>query len=72
MAFFDISLDLLKTYIPTREEPADFDAFWQSTLAEARAFPFNATFEKVDSVSLRRKLSMSHSQASADNLSKAG
>jgi len=48
MAFFDISLDLLKTYIPTREEPADFDSFWQSTLDEARAFPFNATFEKVD------------------------
>ena len=48
MAFFDLSLDLLKTYLPDREEPADFDAFWESTLAEARAFPFNATFEKVD------------------------
>src|SRR5689334_25360705 len=48
MAFFDFSLDLLKTYIPDRDEPADFDAFWKSTLDEARAFPLNATFEKVD------------------------
>src|SRR5689334_19137548 len=48
MAFFDFSLDLLKTYIPDRDEPADFDAFWKSTLEEARAVPLNATFEKVD------------------------
>ncbi len=48
MAFFDLPLDQLKTYLPTRTEPADFDSFWKSTLAEARAFPFNATFEKVD------------------------
>ena len=37
MAFFDFSLDQLKTYRPDREEPADFDAFWQRTLAEALA-----------------------------------
>lgn len=48
MAFFDLPLDQLKTYLPPREEPADFDAFWKSTLAEARTFPLNATFEKVD------------------------
>ncbi len=48
MAFFDLSLDELKTYRPARTEPADFDAFWKSTLEEARAHPLNATFERVD------------------------
>ena len=48
MAFFDLPLNELKTYLPTREEPADFDSFWQSTLDEARIFPLNATFERVD------------------------
>ena len=48
MAFFDLSLNELKTYRPTREEPADFDAFWKSTLDEARVHLLNATFEKVD------------------------
>ncbi|MBI3175164.1 MAG: acetylxylan esterase [Chloroflexi bacterium] len=48
MAFFDLSLDELKTYRPARTEPADFDAFWKSTLEEARAHPLNASFERVD------------------------
>jgi len=48
MAIFDLPLNELKTYLPAREEPADFDSFWESTLDEARAFPLNATFEKVD------------------------
>ncbi len=48
MAFFDLSLDQLQTYRPQVAEPADFDAFWQATLAEARQFPLNAAFEKVD------------------------
>jgi len=48
MAFFDLSLDELKTYRPARTEPADFDAFWKFTLEEARAYPLNATFERVD------------------------
>ncbi len=48
MAFFDYPLNELKTYCPPRDEPADFDAFWKSTLDEARAFPLNATFERVD------------------------
>jgi len=47
MAIFDLPLNELKTYLPTREEPADFDAFWKSTLDEARIFSLNATFEKV-------------------------
>jgi cephalosporin-C deacetylase len=48
MAIFDLPLNELKTYCPERDEPADFDAFWQSTLAEARTFPLSATLEKVD------------------------
>ena len=48
MAFFDLSLNELKTYLPAREEPADFNSFWKSTLDEARAFPLNAKFEQVD------------------------
>lgn len=48
MAYFDLSLDELKTYRPARTEPADFDSFWKSTLDEARAHPLNATFERVD------------------------
>ena len=48
MAFFDLSLDELKTYRPARNEPADFDSFWKSTLDEARTYPLNATFERVD------------------------
>jgi len=48
MAIFDFPLEQLKAYLPTREEPADFDSFWESTLDEARAFPLKATFEKVD------------------------
>ena len=48
MSFFDLSLDELKTYRPARTEPADFDSFWKLTLEEARAYPLNATFERVD------------------------
>lgn len=44
MAFFDLSLDQLRTYQPPRDEPADFDDFWRQTLAEARQAPLNATF----------------------------
>ncbi len=48
MAFFDLTLDQLKTYRPSRAEPDDFDAFWKSTLDEARQYPLNAKFERVD------------------------
>jgi cephalosporin-C deacetylase len=46
--FFDMPLEELRTYLPSREEPPDLDAFWQGTLAEARAFPLDAVFEPVD------------------------
>lgn len=48
MAYFDLPLDQLQTYQPPRTEPADFDAFWQTTLSEARARPLEARFERVD------------------------
>lgn len=48
MAFFDLPLDQLQTYLPPRDEPADFDAFWQATLAEARQYPLNVSFAPVD------------------------
>ncbi len=37
MAQFDLPLDQLREYRPPRDEPADFDAFWASTLAASRA-----------------------------------
>jgi cephalosporin-C deacetylase len=48
MPFFDMSLAELQAYQPLRSEPADFDAFWQNTLEEARRYPLNARFEQVD------------------------
>jgi cephalosporin-C deacetylase len=48
MPFFDYSLDRLRDYLPPREEPTDFDAFWQRTLAEADQAPLAARFEPVD------------------------
>ncbi len=46
--FFDLPLEQLQTYIPPRSEPADFDSFWQQTLAEARSFPLGVKFEPSD------------------------
>ena len=47
--FFDLSLDELRVYQPPREEPEDFDAFWQRTLAEARAHAHPARWAPYDS-----------------------
>jgi cephalosporin-C deacetylase len=46
--FFDMPLEELETYLPPREEPPDFDAFWQETLAETRDLPLDAVFKAVD------------------------
>jgi cephalosporin-C deacetylase len=48
MPFFDLPLTELYRYQPDLPEPADFDAFWSETLAEARQFPLNPTFVAVD------------------------
>lgn len=45
---FDLPLEQLQAYCPPRDEPADFDAFWAKTLAEARDFPLEAAFAPVD------------------------
>ncbi len=45
--FFDMPLDQLQTYRPSRNEPADFDLFWQTTLEESRAYPLRVSFEPV-------------------------
>ncbi len=45
---FDLPLNELQTYLPPREEPPDFDAFWTDTLAAAQAFPLDATYTPVD------------------------
>lgn len=49
MPFFDLPLNELQNYLPPRQEPDDFDNFWQQTLAETAAFPLiSARFEPVD------------------------
>ncbi|MCX7784362.1 MAG: acetylxylan esterase [Meiothermus sp.] len=48
MPLFDYPLEQLQTYQPPRTEPADFDDFWQRTLAESRSFSLNPQFELVD------------------------
>jgi cephalosporin-C deacetylase len=48
MAFVDMTLKELRDYLPARTEPADFDAFWAATLAEARTFDLGARFEPVE------------------------
>lgn len=45
MAFFDMPLAELETYKPTRLESADFDAFWQRSIAETEAHPLAVQFE---------------------------
>jgi len=45
----DMPLDELRRYRPAQAEPGDLDAFWATTLAETRASPLDATFDRVDS-----------------------
>jgi cephalosporin-C deacetylase len=44
MPMFDLPLSELETYSPDLGVPADLDAFWESTLNEARSHPLSATF----------------------------
>ena len=50
MAIFDKPLEELRVYLPEREEPADFDAFWTRTLEETRSHPLDPCFEPVDAL----------------------
>ncbi|MFD0472964.1 acetylxylan esterase [Nonomuraea thailandensis] len=47
--FVDLPLPQLRQYRPERAEPADFDAFWQRTLGEARAHDLAPEFTPVPS-----------------------
>ena len=44
MAFYDLPREELPRYKPERREEKDFDAFWDSTLAEARKRPLAPAF----------------------------
>jgi cephalosporin-C deacetylase len=48
MAQFDLPYEQLLRYAPPRDEPADFDAFWQVTLAVAEQHPLDARFVPFD------------------------
>ena len=48
MPLFDLTLHELRSYKPVLTAPADFDSFWQATLAEARGFPLEARFAPFD------------------------
>ncbi|GAB5491661.1 MAG: acetylxylan esterase [Phototrophicaceae bacterium] len=48
MPHFDMPLDELKNYVPERNEPSDFDSFWDMTLEDARSYPINARFEPIE------------------------
>jgi len=45
---FDLPLDELRTYLPDRQEPADFDSFWADTLAEARRHAPAVVLKPID------------------------
>lgn len=47
MPRFDLSLPELQDYRPLVRQPADFDAFWDSTLAESRALAHAPRLERV-------------------------
>ena len=49
MPIVDMSLAELREYRPERSEPADFDEFWTTTLAETRKYDLAARFAPVDS-----------------------
>ena len=48
MAHYDLPLDELRDYRPILDEPADLDAFWADTLAQARAIGGDPILAKAD------------------------
>ncbi len=49
MPRFDLPAEELRTYRPEVAEPADFDAFWERTLAESRAVAEPIRLRRIDS-----------------------
>ena len=47
MSAFDLPIDQLRAYRPERDEPDDFDSFWQATLEMSRAAAPAASFERL-------------------------
>lgn len=45
---FDLPVEQLEKYRPAPYERTDFDAFWASTLAQARGHDLDPTYERVD------------------------
>lgn len=50
MPQFDLPLAQLQTYLSTAAEPADFDEFWDATLAQARSHDLAATFTPAENL----------------------
>ena len=48
MALFDLPLEQLRSYLPEPTTPEDFEEFWGSTLARARAHEVLVALEPVD------------------------
>jgi cephalosporin-C deacetylase len=48
LAIFDLPLPELERYLPEVDEPADFDAFWEATLDEARGLDFSPQVTPVE------------------------
>ncbi len=48
MALFDLPLESLQTYQPDLPVPDDHAQFWADTLAQAREYPLDARFDKVE------------------------
>ncbi len=48
MARFDLTVDELRAYRPTLDEPADFDDFWRTTITDARAVDVDVRMEPVE------------------------
>ncbi len=48
MPFIDLPLQDLRDYLPERDEPSDFDAFWDRTLTEQRPHVSPPVFEEID------------------------
>jgi cephalosporin-C deacetylase len=47
MPHFDLPLAELQSYLPERDEPADYDAFWDRTLEEQRTHASSPLFEEI-------------------------
>ena len=50
MPLFDMPVEQLRSYSSGAKKPADFDAFWDETIAEAREFPLDASFAPVENL----------------------